>query len=79
LYEWALLMDFCEADFHGLPWQITDGAAAVGNDFAAELEESFDLIDEWADLTPIGVAAEDHFHELFDKANVRWRSLHVLA
>jgi hypothetical protein len=72
-------MDFFKSDFRGLPWRIGDGAAAVANDFAAELEESFDFIDEWADLTPIGVAAVDHFHELFDKAKDRWQSLHVLA
>jgi hypothetical protein len=79
LYEWELLMDFFKSDFHGLPWRISDGAGAVGNGFAAELEESFDFIDTWADLTPIGVAAVEHFHELVDKAKDRWLSLHVLA
>ena len=54
-------MDFCEADFHGLPWRIAGEAVAVGNDYAAEIEESFDFIDGWAELTPIGVAGDESF------------------
>ena len=79
LYEWELLMDFIEANFRGLPWKITGGAAAVGNDFAAEIEESFDHIQHWSRLTPLGFAAVDHFHHLFDTSKLRWQSLHVTA
>lgn len=79
LYEWALLMDFCLADFHGLPWVVTDGAVAVGDDCEAEIEEAFDLIDRYADLTPIGVAAVKHFHRLYDDARDRWHAVRTLA
>src|SRR5262249_12900717 len=37
LYEWALLMDFWEAGFHGLPWRVPADAAEVGEDLAAEI------------------------------------------
>jgi hypothetical protein len=77
LYEWELLMNFCEAEFRGLPWRIAGGAGRVGDDLAAEIEESFELIDEWARLTPIGIAAVSHFHELFDRSKSRWQALHV--
>jgi hypothetical protein len=79
LYEWALLMDFCEAGFRGLPWDVPDGATAVGDDYAAEIRESFGLIDEYADLTPVGVAVVRHFHTLFDEAKDRWHSVRLKA
>ncbi|HEY2785689.1 MAG TPA: hypothetical protein VGJ05_12030 [Fimbriiglobus sp.] len=79
LYEWTLLMDFWQANFRGLPWAVTGGAAEVGNDCAAEIEESFDLIDAHADLTPVGVAAVRHFHELYAEANDRWQTVRTLA
>jgi hypothetical protein len=77
LYEWALLMDFAEAGFEGLPWKVLEGTAAIGNDYAAEIEESFHLIDQWADLSTVGIAAMDYFHELFDEANNRWQALRM--
>ena len=73
LYEWALLMDFWEGGFHGLPWSVPADVAAVGEDLAAEIEEAFVLIDARAQLTPVGVAALDHFRELFAQAQARWR------
>src|SRR5207249_931724 len=82
LYEWALLMDFWDAGFRGLPWDATAGVAAAGDDLAAEIREAFALIEERADLTPAGAAALAHFHEFFDRAEARWcalrrrRSLH---
>jgi hypothetical protein len=79
LYEWALLMDFCEVHFRGLPWEVNGGAAAVGDDCAAEIAEAFDLIGEYADLTPVGVAAVDHFHRLYDDAADRWHRVRTLA
>jgi hypothetical protein len=75
LYEWALLMDFFEADFRGLPWQVPASAATVGDDLAAEIREAFALIDEVAQLTPAGVAALNEFREMFAKARARWRGL----
>jgi hypothetical protein len=75
LYEWALLMDFWEAGFRGLPWPMSGDTAAVGDDLAAEIEEAFVLIEERANLTPLGVAALDHFRELFAQALARWQSV----
>jgi hypothetical protein len=77
LYEWELLMDFFESNFRGLPWRIEGGTAAIGDDLAAEIEESFDHLDHWADLTPTGVKAVDHFHALFEKSKHRWRTMRV--
>jgi hypothetical protein len=75
LYEWALLMDFFEAGFRGLPWRVSADVAAVGDDLAAEIREAFALIDEVAQLTVAGVAALGDFHELFGRAAARWRRL----
>jgi hypothetical protein len=75
LYEWALLMDFFEAGFQGLPWRVSADVAAVGDDLAAEIREAFALIDEVAQPTPTGVAALDDFREMFARANARWRRL----
>jgi hypothetical protein len=73
LYEWALLMDFWEGGFHGLPWSVPADVVAVGEDLSAEIEEAFVLIDARAQLTPVGVAALCHFRELFAQAQARWR------
>ena len=75
LYEWALLMDFFEARFRGLPWRVSADVAAVGDDLAAEIREAFDLIDEVAMPTSAGVAALDDFREMFAGAQTRWRRL----
>jgi hypothetical protein len=75
LYEWALLMDFFEAGFRGLPWRVSADVAAVGDDLAAEIREAFALIDEVAQPTPAGVAALDDFREMFARAQARWRRL----
>ena len=72
LYEWTLLMDFWQAGFRGLPWGGPADVVALGEDLAAEIEEAFALIDERALLTPLGVAALRHFHELFARAQARW-------
>src|SRR5262249_48278630 len=74
LYEWALLMDFRDAGFRGLPWRVPSDVDAVGEDLAAEIRESFALIQEHARLTPVGVAALGHFRDLFARALARWRS-----
>jgi hypothetical protein len=73
LYEWALLMDFWEGGFRGLPWPAPAGAAAVGDDLAAEVREAFALIRDRAKLTPLGETALRHFRELFGVALARWR------
>src|SRR5262249_45158405 len=45
LYEWALLMDFRQAGFQGLPWRVPPDVAALGDDLEAEIMEAFALID----------------------------------
>jgi hypothetical protein len=75
LYEWALLMDFFEADFRGLPWRVSADVAAVGDDLASEIREAFVLIDEIAQPTPAGVVALADFREMFAKAQARWRRI----
>jgi hypothetical protein len=75
LYEWALLMDFRAAGFRGLPWRVPAAdAAEVGEDLAAEIREGFELVREWARLTPAGEAALAHFRNLYARAMARWRS-----
>lgn len=76
LYEFALFLDFWEAGFRGLPWDVGD-AAALGDDLAAEIAEAFELIDEWARLTPLGEVALAHFRELFVAAQKRWQALRL--
>ena len=65
LYEWALLMDFRDAGFRGLPWRVSADVEAVGDDLAAEIREAFELIQEQAQLTRSGVACLEHFRKLF--------------
>ncbi len=72
LYEWALLMDFWEASFRGLPWKVPEEIDSLGDDLALEIEEAFQLIEQQADLTPLGRAALDHFHALQAQAKARW-------
>jgi hypothetical protein len=74
LYEWALLMDFLEHGFRGLPWRASVDAGAVGEDLEAEIEEAFALIEEQAQLTRLGLAALRYCRELFELAQARWRS-----
>jgi hypothetical protein len=74
LYEFALFMDFWQAGFRGLPWDVGD-AAALGDDLSAEIAEAFTLIDEWARLTPLGEVALAHFRDLFVAAQKRWQAL----
>jgi hypothetical protein len=77
LYEWALLMDFWEAGFRGLPWRVPADAAEAGEDLAAEIREAFALIPECARLTAEGEAVLGHFRDLFARAAARWHSLRV--
>jgi hypothetical protein len=76
LYEWAVLMDFAEAGFRGLPWPAPEDVAAAGEDLAAEIREAFELIRERAWLTGAGAAALAHFRELYAAASARWNSGH---
>jgi hypothetical protein len=72
LYELALLTAFLEHDFAGLPWDVVEDPVAFGDDLLAEIRESFDLIREWADVTPLGVAAVNHLGSIFESAAARW-------
>lgn len=75
LYEWALLMDFAEAGFRGLPWQMPAQFEALGDDIELEIEEAFGAIDRYAQLSAWGHTALSYFHELFDQAKARWQML----
>jgi hypothetical protein len=75
LYEWSLLMDFWEGGFSGLPWRVSVDAGDLGDDLAAEIAEAFALIEEQVRLTPLGLAALQHFHRLFERTEARWRAV----
>jgi hypothetical protein len=79
LYEWALLMDFWQAGFRGLPWRAPATLRDVGEDLAAEIREAFTLIRERARLTAEGAAALGHLRELFGRAQARWRAVRRVA
>ena len=79
LYEWTMLMDFWEGGFRGLPWLVPRQVAAVGEALEAEIVEAFALIEEHAQLTPLGGVALRHFHNLFALVQGRWRSLRLSA
>jgi hypothetical protein len=75
LYEWELLMDFWQAGFKGLPWQVPEEVVAVGEDLAAEIAEAFELIEAEAELTSLGEVALRHFRGQFARMLARWYSL----
>lgn len=75
LYEWALLMDFAQANFRDLPWEVSEDWREFGDDIEAEIAEAFDMIARVARLTPLGEAAVTHFRKLFDAASERWREV----
>src|SRR5207244_12655796 len=54
LYEWTLLMDFWQAGFRGLPLRRLGDVSGLGEDLAAEIEESFAVMEQGAELTPLG-------------------------
>jgi hypothetical protein len=75
LYEWALLMDFADAGFRGLPWHVPAEFELLGDDIELEIEEAFGCIDRYAQLSAWGQTALSYFHELFDRAKARWQVL----
>ena len=75
LYEWTLLMDFIEARFEHLPWEISEDPSALGRDVRDEIEEALDLISDYARPTAAGHVVRQHLKCLFDEADRRWRSL----
>jgi hypothetical protein len=75
LYEWALLMDYLEGGFAGLPWSVPDDAMAAGEDLAAEIGEAFALLGEHAELTELGCLALAHVRRLVQRLAGRWRRL----
>lgn len=77
LYERALLMDFAERRFAGLPWEVDGQWRAAGEEMADEIESSFDLMKRHARLTPLGSVAIEHLHRLETVDARRWR--HVCA
>ncbi|MEX0678670.1 MAG: hypothetical protein WD063_16440 [Pirellulales bacterium] len=79
LFEWWLLMLFHERGFAGLPWRMFDDTLAVGEDLRAEIDESFDLIDQHARLTATGQAVVGRLRELVAEADSNWRRLSCAA
>jgi hypothetical protein len=74
MYEWSLLMDFRQAGFAGLPWQVSGDVSAAGEELAAEIKEGFDLVEAHAVLTPLGEIALRHFRALYARLLARWNS-----
>jgi hypothetical protein len=74
-FEWWLLMWFHERGYAGLPWQMHGGAQEIGDDLRAEIRESFELIEQYARLTPAGLSVLARLHELVDEAESHWRQL----
>jgi hypothetical protein len=75
LFEWWLLMLFYERGFAGLPWHMFDDALVVGKDVRDEIDESFDLIQQYARLTVTGRAVVVRMRELVAEALSHWRGL----
>ena len=75
LYELCLLMDFVDAHFRGLPWQISGDSIAFGEDLIAEIREAFELIGQYARLTATGETVLAHFRNLLVLALRRWRGI----
>jgi hypothetical protein len=75
LYERALLMDFAERRFAGLPWEVNGEWRAAGEEMAGEIESSFDLMKKHAHLTQLGNAVVEHLHQLENTDASRWRKV----
>jgi hypothetical protein len=75
LYERALLMDFAERRFGGLPWQVDDAWREAGEEMAEEIEASFDLMHDYARLTLAGSHVVDHLRRLVHVDAARWRQV----
>ena len=54
LYEWELLMDAYEMGLQQLPWVNQQDPVAVVEEIRAEIADGFQLIDQHANLTPLG-------------------------
>ena len=73
LFEWWLLILFHRVNFAGLPWQNFDDTHEIGEDIRSEIEESFDLLEQYARPTPAGRAVIDRMRELVKEAERQWR------
>jgi hypothetical protein len=74
LYELALQTTFLETEFAGLPWDVVEDPVAFGDDIADEIRESFELVERYADLTPLGRETVGHLHTMYDDAATRWNA-----
>jgi len=75
LYEWVLLMDFLEARFRGLPWNVAINAIEAGEEVRREIFEAFDIVRGSAKLTPLGRAVMAHMRCLVSLADSRWEQM----
>jgi hypothetical protein len=75
LYELALLTSFMKKQFAGLPWDVAEDPVAFGDEIVAEINDSFALIEESADVTALGREALSHIHWLFDRSLACWNEV----
>jgi hypothetical protein len=72
LYEWTLLMDFCDQGLEHVPWEVRGDPIAVGDDIQAEICEAFEWIRRCALLTSRGRSLVAWLIELNELACRRW-------
>jgi hypothetical protein len=56
---------------------VVEDPIAFGDDLVAEIRETFDLIEQWADMTDLGRAAVGHFRILYEQVLAHWMGLHA--
>jgi hypothetical protein len=61
-----------EKQFAGRPWDVAEDPVPFGDEIVAEIDDSFALIAETADVTELGREALDHIHSLYDRSLARW-------
>lgn len=79
LYEWELLMDAYEMGLQQLPWVNQQDPVAVVEEIRAEIADGFQLIDQHANLTPLGKVAIEHQENLYRQSKRRWSQLRRAA
>ena len=75
LFEWWLLMQFHEHGYQGLSWRISEDPVAAGEELRDEIRESFDWIDQYAQLTRAGQAVVTRMRLLASDAEGHWRRI----
>jgi hypothetical protein len=76
-YEWVLLMCFMKHGFSGWAWGRPQAARTIGDDLEQEIEEAFHLIDDYAELTALGVSVVSRLRMQFSYLQARWAATRV--